>query len=256
MRIPTATAIAAMGLAATIGAQYHTPVAWPSKMNIAKLDVDSSAPGLLPSGVYALDLQIDGGRLVGRLRQGAREYDAIPFAVRGCDVVKSPKWAPRATARGLPPASGQQDRRVELRIAEADTRSCAITGTFTADNDPQPGERPNPGIPDQNIAAVLSADLEIRAWKRVPDNPQQIQLEAYNDGPGSSKPTQVRVLVHKNGKVQTSQAAVAMLASKASVWVIVGIPMPFGAADSITARVDDPNVVSETDELNNGIKIK
>ena len=170
--------------------------------------------------------------------------------------MKSPNWARRATARGLPPASGQQDRRVELQIADTNTKGCTIAGTFTADNDPQPGGRPNPGIPDQFAAPMPPADLSIRAAKHVPQHPKQIQFEIYNDGPGPSKPTQVKVFFHKNGKVSTTQGAVPMLAAKASVWVIVGTPMPLNAADGITARVDDPNVVPETDELNNGIKFK
>ena len=145
---------------------------------------------------------------------------------------------------------------MELRIAEADTRGCAIIGTFTADVDPQPGGRPNPGIPDQNIAAPLRADLTIRSAKRVPDNPLQIQLQILNNGPGPSAATQVKVFSIKDAKVQTTQGAVAPLAPKASVWVVVGMAMPIPAADSVNARVDDPNVVSETDELNNGLKIK
>jgi hypothetical protein len=256
MRIPTATVIAVMGLAAAIAAQPSFTAAWPSKVSITDLEVDSSAPGLLPSGVYVLDLHVAGTRLIGRLHQASRDYESIPFSVRGCDGVKSPNWARRATARGLPPAPGQLDRRVELRIADTNTRGCTIAGTFTADNDPQPGGRPNPGIPDQAAAAMPPPDLTIRAAKHMPHNPKQIQLEIYNGGAGPSKPTQVKVFFHKNGKVSTTQGAVPMLAAKASVWVIVGTPMPLNAADGITARVDDPNVVPETDELNNGLKFK
>ena len=262
MRIPIPTATfaasfaATVALAATLDAQYRPQPGWPSKWSVPRLEVDSSASGLLQSGVYVLDLHVDDGRLVGTLRQGSREYDAIPFAVSGCDGVKSPNWARRATARGLPPAPGQLVRRVELRIADADTRGCAITGTFTADTDPQPGGRPNPGIPDQSIVAVVRPDLSIRAARRVPANPQQISLQIYNDGPGASTPTQVKVFCHKDGKVQTTQGAVAVLASKASSWVVVGLPMALAAADSVTARVDDPNVVPETDELNNSRKVK
>ena len=50
MRIPTVTLIAVMGLAAAIDAQPNFTAAWPSKVSITDLEVDSSAPGLLPSG--------------------------------------------------------------------------------------------------------------------------------------------------------------------------------------------------------------
>lgn len=256
MRIPTATLIAVIGLAAAIDAQYHLTAGWPTKFSIPDLNVESSAPGLLPSGAYTLDLHVDGTRLVGRLRQGARDYDSIPFSVRGCDGVKSPNWARRATARGLPPAPGQQDRRVELRIAETSTRGCTIAGSFTGENDPVPGGRPNPGIPDQAAAAMPPPDLSLRAAKHVPQHPRQIQFEVYNGGNGPSKPTQVKVFFHKNGKVATASGAVPMVPSKGSIWVIVAGPMALNAADGITARVDDPNIVSETDELNNSLKFK
>src|SRR6185369_6547638 len=95
-------------------ARYRFITAWPAKVSIAPLDVDSSAPGLLASGSYKLELAVQNQRLTGRLQRGSGVVEAIPFSIEGCDSVKAPTWARRGTVRGMPPAPGENDRRVEL----------------------------------------------------------------------------------------------------------------------------------------------
>jgi len=226
--------------------------AWPSKIQLQEVQVESSAPVLLPPGAYTLDLQKVEGRFVGRLRQGDKEYDAIPFSIQGCDGVKSPNFSKRATARALPPAGGAG--RVELRIVSADAKGCAITGAFKAKDDTLPSGRPNPVGPDQAIAAL--SDLSIKAARPVSGQPEKLNVQVYNDGPTKSAPTQLKFFYHKNGAVTTAQAPIPAIASKGSVWVVVGAGLPLSAADSVTVRADDPNVVNETDELNNEFKYR
>jgi hypothetical protein len=243
-------------------ARYKFTDAWPSKVSIASLDVDSSAPGLLASGSYRLDLGVRDQRLIGRLQRGRDVVDIPSFSIEGCENVKTPNWARRATARGMPPAAGQNDRRVELKIADASTRGCAIAGVFTpaagftSRTDTEPGGPPGTGLPEQGAAPPKSADLSIRAAKADPDDPKMIQVQVYNDGPGNAIATEVKLFYTKNGKVTLGKAVVPALVAKTSVWIAVGAGLPINAADGVSARVDDPNKVPETNELNNSYKFK
>ena len=166
--------------------------------------------------------------------------------------MKSPNFAKRATVRALP-AGGAG--RVELRIVSADAKGCAITGAFTAGDNTLPSGRPNPVGPDQQALAALS-DLSIKAARPVPNRPEQLRVQVYNDGPTKSAITQLKFFYTKNGAVTTAQAPIPGIASKGSVWVTIGAGLPLSAADSVTVRADDPNVVNETDELNNEFKYK
>ena len=253
MRATHVTFVLTLALSGALGAQQAVQTAWPARIQLQEVQVDSSAPALLAPGAYTLDLQKVGGQFVGRLRQGNKEYDAIPFSIQGCDGVKSPNFAKRATVRALPPAGGEG--RVELRIVSADAKGCAITGAFTAGDNTLPSGRPNPGAPDQQALVSLS-DLSIKAARPVTGRPEQLNVQVYNDGPTKSAPTQLKFFYHKNGAVTTAQAPIPAIASKGSVWVKVGAGLPLNAADSVTVRADDPNVVNETNELNNGFKYK
>ena len=252
MRATTATPVLMLVLSGAVGAQ-SLQKAWPPKLQLQELHVESSAPALLPSGSYTLDLVQTGGRWIGRLHHGDDEYDAIPFSVTGCDDVKEPSFAKRATARALPAAGGQG--RVELKIASTAAKGCAITGAFKAKDDPIPSGRPNPGGPDQQPAEGV-ADLSIRTARVVPGSPERLNVQVYNDGPAKSGPTQLKFFYHKDGAVTTASAPIPAIAANASVWVLVGAGLPLNAADSVTVRADDPNVVNEKNELNNGFTYK
>jgi len=66
----------------------------------------------------------------------------------------------------------------------------------------------------------------------------------------------LKFFYHKDGAVTTASAPIPAIAAKASVWVLVGAGLPLNAADSVTVRADDPNVVNEKNELNNGFIYK
>src|SRR6185295_134066 len=86
-------------------ARYNFTAGWPAKFSVPSLDIASSAPGLLASGSYKLDLEVSDQRLVGRLQRGRDVVETIPFSIEGCESVKTPRWARRATVRGMPPAA-------------------------------------------------------------------------------------------------------------------------------------------------------
>lgn len=121
---------------------------------------------------------------------------------------------------------------------------------------PVPGGRPDPGGPDQNLALPAPLpDLRIRQAQQKPGDPQTLQVLVVNVGPGAAAATQVKVLYHRSGQVVTAQGAVPALAGGQDASVDVKLPGHFAGAEHLTARVDDPNVVPESNELNNGFVI-
>lgn len=129
---------------------------------------------------------------------------------------------------------------------------------FKAKDDPipSPSGRPNTG-PDQ-VPLVGLSDLSITAAVPVTGNPKKLSVQVYNDGPANSAPTQLKFIYqkHKNGESTTAEAPILAIASKGKLWVVVGAGLPLNAADSVTVRADDPNVINETNELNNWFKYK
>lgn len=255
MRIAPFTVVVALALGSGAAAQrpvasYNFYEAWPVKWYVPRLDVDSSAPAL-PSGTYRLEGQRESKRIVGRLRQPGQRDRQLVFHADGCETKEMPQWASRATAR----AAGEG--QVELRIAATNLPSCVLVGTLglTGGGRGVPGGRPDSGGPDQLFAKPL-ADLTIRAARPTPKDPLTLDVEIYNFGPGAAAATQVKMFYHHNGQVQTAHAAVPALAAKTNAWVTIGVGKPIKVADSVTARVDDPNQVPETNELNNSFKYK
>jgi hypothetical protein len=117
-------------------------------------------------------------------------------------------------------------------------------------------DRPDPGGPDQGaIALSPKPDLRIRLARQKAGAPNTLEVEVYNHGPGPAGATAVKVFFHKKNAVQTASGPVPGLAPGQIVWVAVALPSPFAAADHLEARVDDPNKVPETNELNNGFVV-
>jgi hypothetical protein len=114
-----------------------------------------------------------------------------------------------------------------------------------------PGKRPGAGNPDQGLVAPPLPDLEIRKVAPAPGAPNALAVTVRNDGVGPAGATQLKLYVPADGgKVLTAQAPVPALAAGQSTEVKIGV----GGQPIVEAnlRVDDPNVVGETDELNNG----
>jgi len=114
-----------------------------------------------------------------------------------------------------------------------------------------PGKRPGAGNPDQGLVAPPLPDLEIRKVAPAPGAPNALAVTVRNDGVGPAGATQLKLYVPADGgKVLTAQAPVPALAAGQSTEVKIGV----GGQPIVEAnlRADDPNVVGETDELNNG----
>ena len=199
-------------------------------------------------------------RLVGRLQRGRVVVEAIPFSIEGCESVKTPNWARRATVRGMPPAAGQNNRRVELKSADTSTRGCTIAGVFSPRRDlprTTTRSRESPGMELSGTGGrAEGGQYQHPRRKADPDNPNMIQVQVYNAGPGNAIATEVKLFYTKDGKVTNGKAVVPAVPAKTSVWVAVGAGLPISKADSVSARVDNPNKVSETNELNNSYKFK
>jgi prepilin-type processing-associated H-X9-DG protein len=160
-----------------------------------------------------------------------------------------------------------RDGSGELRAHHPRTAGCVLVGELPAPGsgpglatpgaDPVPGGRPNPGGPIQDTLAAALADLRIRTADPVAGDPVGLAVDVRNVGPGPAAATALKLYFHTAaGQVLTATAPVPALAPGQQAWVKIAAPKPLAAAKKVNLRVDDPNQVAETDELNNGYMYK
>lgn len=216
--------------------------------------------------------------IAGGSYEGARLIAPAPFeparlAAPGRVVLDAPAGTPLAALLERAAASGQRLASVALHAAGSgvgELQECTISkaaetpssvrfeiayARLAAPVEPIPGGRPDPGGPDgpKNLVAPPALpNLTIGAAKPLPGGMAQLHAQVVNAGAGPSAATAVQLYYHRDGKVETASAPVPALASGQQTLVPVGINLPLAAADSVTLRVDDPNTVSETNELDNG----
>lgn len=232
----------------------------------------------------------DGSQLVITIKDGIRTLadgsvrlvrpsavDPARMPARGSIVVEAQAGTPLAEALERLAESGERVDRMEIRAEESArdttaptvseivvTKNLDSTSTmlfevryqaFAAPVEPIPGGRPDPGGPDgpKNIVAPPALpNLTIRAAKPLPGGMAKLHAQIVNAGAGPAAATAVQLYYHRGGTVETASAPVPALASGQQALVPVGVNLPLAAADSVTLRVDDPNTVAETNELDNG----
>lgn len=154
-----------------------------------------------------------------------------------------------------------------LTFSNRDVRGCTLSGrlspgdlnrilTAVAPDSKRP--RPDPGGPDQGqLAARTLPNLKIRTADPAPGDPSKVAARVVNVGPGASATTRIKIFFHTAaGEVLTAQESVPPLAAGQQAVVEVGVGQPLADAAKITLRVDDPNVVPETSETDNGFIFK
>lgn len=156
--------------------------------------------------------------------------------------------SPLAPMGGLAqtPEDEPESEKVRLAVARAGA-------------DAQAEPQPKPGLPGRLVttrAPEVTAlpDLRIRAAAVDPSNPKNVKVEVVNTGAAASAATGVRLWITPQGKVW--HGSVPPLAAGKSVWITVQADMPVMAAQQVYARVDDPDKVKESNEGNNGHKLK
>lgn len=111
-----------------------------------------------------------------------------------------------------------------------------------------------------SLAAPLAAgelpDLLIRAAEGAPLSATRLRVEVANRGRGASVATRLTLFYQRGGEVTTTRAAVPALGPGEATWTTVDAGAPLSEAARLTLRVDDPPLVAESDELNNGYSVK
>lgn len=103
-------------------------------------------------------------------------------------------------------------------------------------------------------AVVALPDLRIRTAMVDPSKPKQVKVRVANTGQAASAATRVRVWLIPQGKAW--YGLVPPLAAGQDAWTTVQADMPVLVAQHVYARVDDPDKNKESDEGNNGHKVK
>jgi hypothetical protein len=234
----------------------------------------------------------DGRQLVVTIKDGIRTLadgsvrlvspsavDPARLPARGSIVVEAQPGTTLAAALERLAESGERVDRMEIRAEESARDATAPSVSemvvtkvsdsastnlfevhyqaFAAPVEPIPGGRPDPGGPDQGFGvATVLPNLVIGAAKPQPGSMAMVQAQVVNTGAGPSAATEVKLFYHRGGQVETAASPVPPLAAGQQAIVPLGVNLPLGAADSVTLRVDDPNVISETNELDNGFIVK
>lgn len=186
----------------------------------------------------------------------------LPLTVHGCDDQNV------SALSGGVGTFRCRGRSGELVVSHPRVRGCTLSArlsdgwadliTATGPGGRPHGPRPDPGGPDQGVYAARSlANLRIRAAHAAAGDPEKLAASIVNLGPGSSGTTRVKIFFHTAaGQVLTAQEPVPALSAGQQTAVHIGVGHPLAAAETVTLRVDDPNVVAETSELDNGYTFK
>lgn len=135
--------------------------------------------------------------------------------------------------------------RQEVVFSMKGRRGCSFRGTFEVPVDPGPAAASTVPLPN----------LKIRDARPAPGT-TKLKAQIFNQGPGNSVPTKLKLFYHRSGQVLTQSTAVPALAAGQSMWLLIDAPGALANASKVTLRVDDPNVVSESNELDNTFQYK
>lgn len=206
------------------------------------------------SGPVVLRLERGPGGLRGSLAQRGRPpLGRLDLTVEGC------QHADLEALRGGEAEIACSRRGPELRATKRGLRNCALLGEITWDTSGSPlGPRPDPGGPDQGaLAAQALPNLKIRTAEAAAGDPTKLSTRVVNVGPGPSGATRLKLFFHTpQGQVLTAHEQVPALSAGQQAVVTIGIGQPLAAAKAVYLRVDDPNVVPETSEVDNGFTFK
>jgi hypothetical protein len=237
-----------------------------------------TAAAELPARTIALELR--GTTYTGLRMVTPAVFDPARLPARGELVVEVPVGTPAAAALASLAASGERLDGLGVRPSDSpaagvgELQECTVAKSmesappgvarflvryerFLAPVQPAQGGKPDPGGPDQAPALLAAVpNLVIRSAEVKAGGMTNVQARVANTGAGPSAATAIKLFYHQGGKVETASAAVPPLAGGQQVVVAVGVDLPFAAATQVTLRVDDPDSVVESNELDNGYVLK
>jgi hypothetical protein len=99
-------------------------------------------------------------------------------------------------------------------------------------------------------------DLIIRQVVAVAGSDKKLRAHIVNVGNADAGACNLLLFFQQNGQTVKRGTFVTAIAKGKDLWVEVNNDSPTAAASSISLRVDDPNRVKESNELNNSYKFK
>jgi len=115
--------------------------------------------------------------------------------------------------------------------------------------------RPGPD-PGTTVQSALLPDLVIRQVVPVKDDDKRLRAHIVNVGGADAGGCNLMLYYHRAGQVVKRGTNVPAIQKGKDLWVDVNNDNPAAAASSISLRVDDPDRVKESNELNNSYKVK
>ena len=104
--------------------------------------------------------------------------------------------------------------------------------------------------------AIILPDLTIESARVEGSDDRRLGVLIANKGTAASKACNLKIFYHRSGAVMVRGAVVSPIAKGENLWVVIDIGSPMANASKITARVDDPNRVRESNEGNNSFIYK
>jgi hypothetical protein len=106
------------------------------------------------------------------------------------------------------------------------------------------------GIPAIAQAENLP-DLIIETVRIDASNPSLLRVKVANVGMLAATPTQLSLLMEREGETSSSMVTTPMLKTGERQWIVVALGMRPLRTDRIMLRIDDPDRLLEADEANN-----
>lgn len=104
--------------------------------------------------------------------------------------------------------------------------------------------------------AIILPDLTIESARAEGSDDRRLGVLIANKGNLASKACNLKVFYHRSGEVMVRGVVVPPIAKGENLWVVLDLGSPMANASKITARVDDPNRVRESNEGNNSFIYK
>ena len=99
-------------------------------------------------------------------------------------------------------------------------------------------------------------DLVIRQVVAIKGDDRKLRAHVVNIGEADAAGCNLMLYYHRAGQVVKRGTSVPAIQKGKDLWVDVNNDNPAAAASSISLRVDDPDRVKESNELNNSYKVK
>jgi hypothetical protein len=121
---------------------------------------------------------------------------------------------------------------------------------------PLPSAKGQAATPAKPLSPPALPDLVIRQVVAVAGSDKKLRAHIVNVGSADAGACNLLLFAQHNGQTVKRGTYVNAIAKGKDLWVEVNNDSPVAAASSISMRVDDPNRVKESNELNNSYKFK